>query len=278
MNPLTGIYLFSLTAAILSGVAAGITGTFVVTRRLAVMSGGLAHAVLGGIGLAVFLSFDPMWGAFAAALLFVLVLVFAKNRMKEREDTVIASLWSLGMALGILFLSLTPGYTVDLISYLFGNILIVTPGNLWALGILDLILTGAVLLFRRHILYVSFDEEYAAMRGLPVDLMAFLFLAVIAVAIVLLTRIVGLVLVIALLALPASAANLFSKRLSSMMILAAFFAVFFNIIGLTLAFALNLPSGATIIIVASAGYGAARWIKGLMKKRKSPGITSSGAR
>ncbi|HPE19811.1 MAG TPA: metal ABC transporter permease [Candidatus Mcinerneyibacteriales bacterium] len=271
MDSVIPLYLFTFTAALLSGIAAGIAGTFVVTRRLAVMSGGLAHAVLGGIGLAVFLSFEPLWGALAAALLFVLILVLGKNRLGEREDTVIAALWSLGMALGVLFISLTPGYTVDLLSYLFGNILLVTVKNLFALAILDLFLILGVVLFKKHILYVSFDEEYSAMRGLPVNLMSLLFLGVIAVTIVLLTRIVGLVLVIALLALPASAANLFSRHLTSMMILASLFAVLFNSAGLGISYLLNLPSGAMIIIVSAAGYGAARAVRALMKrKREAP--------
>jgi|MTBAKSStandDraft_1061840.scaffolds.fasta_scaffold18486_2 zinc transport system permease protein len=268
MNSVMPLYLFTLIAALLSGIAAGIAGTFVVTRRLAVMSGGLAHAVLGGIGLAVFLSFDPLWGALAAAFLFVLILVVGKNKMGEREDTVIAALWSLGMALGVLFISLTPGYTVDLLSYLFGNILLVTRQNLLALAVLDLFLIAGVFLFKRHILYVSFDEEYSAMRGLPVNLMSLLFLGVIAVTIVLLTRIVGLVLVIALLALPASAANLFSRRLSSMMLLAVLFAALFNAAGFGVSYLLNLPTGATIIIVSAAGYGLARAVRAAGKRNR----------
>lgn len=268
MNSVMPLYLFTAIAALLSGIAAGIAGTFVVTRRLAVMSGGLAHAVLGGIGLAVFLSFDPLWGAFGAAFLFVLILVMGKNKLGEREDTVIAALWSLGMALGVLFISLTPGYTVDLLSYLFGNILLVTKQNLLALALLDLFLLTGVFLFKRHILYVSFDEEYSAMRGLPVNLMSLIFLGVIAVTIVLLTRIVGLVLVIALLALPASAANLFSRHLWSMMALASLFAVLFNTAGLGLSYLLNLPTGAMIIIVSAAGYGIARAVRAVMKRKR----------
>ena len=265
---LSGFFATALLAALLAGISAGLTGTYGVTKKMGTLSGGLAHSVMGGIGLAYFLEWEPMLGAAAAALLFVSILSFGKIRMRQNMDTMVASLWSAGMALGIVFMYLKPGYNVDLISYLFGNILMVTGRGVILLAVLDLFLLLFVFLFYKPLQYVSFDEEYAEMRGIKTEYAFFMLMAMVALTVIMLTRIVGLVLVIAMLTLPAASASLFSKSIGRMMLLSVLFAVSYNVIGLSVSYGVDLPSGAVIILCAITGYGIMYGVKAILTVKK----------
>lgn len=244
----------AVIAGVLSSLACGITGTYVVVKRITFISGGIAHAVLGGMGVAYYLGVDPLVGAVITALLSAVLLGLVNLKAKQHEDTVIGALWAVGMAVGIIFMSLTPGYNVDLMSFLFGNILMVTRPALRVLLLLDLIILLIVAIFYRQFLLVCFDEEYARLRGLPVDFLYILLLCLIALTVVILIKVVGLILVIALLTLPAAVSGLFTRSLRQMMGGAIVLGLLFTLVGLIISYNLNLPSGAMIIIVAGSSY------------------------
>ena len=252
---------YALLAGVLASVACGVVGTYVVTRRISYIAGGISHCVLGGMGAARYCqvvygweSFHPLVGAIIAALVAALIIGVISLRAKQREDTVIGALWAVGMAAGILFISRTPGYNEDLMSYLFGNILMVTPNNLWLLAALDLLVVVSASLVYNQFLTVCFDEEFARLRGVPVEVFYLFLLCLTALAVVVLVFVVGIVLVIALLTLPAAVAGHFSKRLWQMMVLATIFSLLFTTVGLAVSYEPNLPAGATTIILAGAAY------------------------
>ncbi len=265
----------AVIAGVLSSLACGITGTYVVVKRITFISGGIAHAVLGGMGVAYYLGVDPLVGAVVTALLSAILLGLVNLKAKQHEDTVIGALWAVGMAVGIIFMSMTPGYNVDLMSFLFGNILMVTGPALRILLLLDLIILLIVAVFYRQFLLVCFDEEYARLRGLPVDFLYILLLCLIALTVVILIKVVGLILVIALLTLPAAVAGLFTRNLRKMMGWAIVLGLLFTIVGLVISYNLNLPSGAMIIIIAGSSYLCALGIHKLyifIERHKETGV------
>ena len=261
----------AVIAGILCSFACGITGTFVVIKRITYIAGGIAHAVLGGLGIAYYLGINPLVGALVFAVLSALIIGFVKIRLAQNEDTVIGALWSTGMATGIIFIYLTPGYNVDLLSFLFGNILMVSKGSLFVLGALDLVIFLIVFMFYRQLVYVCFDEEYAALRGISVDFIYLLLLCMIAVTVVILIQAVGLILVIALLTLPAAISAFFSKTPARMMVVSVLLSIVFIFSGLIFSFFSNLPSGASIIIAAGIGYLLSLGLDNLLRflKKKS---------
>ncbi len=258
----------AVIAGILSSFACGITGTFVVIKRITYIAGGIAHAVLGGLGIAYYMGFNPLIGALVFAVLSALLIGFVKLRFAQNEDTAIGALWSIGMAVGIIFVYLTPGYNVDLLSFLFGNILMVSRSRLFVLGALDLVIFIAVFMFYRQLVYVCFDEEYAALRGISVGFIYILLLCMIAVTVVVLIQAVGLILVIALLTLPAAISDLFSKTPAGMMAVSVLLSIVFIFSGLIFSFFSNLPSGASIIIAAGIGYLLALGLDNLLRVLK----------
>jgi zinc transport system permease protein len=216
--------------------------------------------VLGGIGAALFLqkglgwtACNPVAGAVVAAILSALLIGLVSLYAREREDTVIGALWALGMAVGLLFLSRTPGY-VDAMSYLFGNILLLAPADLWVLAGLDGLVLLCVVLFHTRFLAVCFDDEFARLRGVHVEVFYLLLLCLTALTVVLLVRIVGVVMVIALLTLPAAVAGLFARRLWGMMGLAIAICLVLNVSGIAVSYTCDLPAGPTIIVLAGALY------------------------
>lgn len=266
----------ALLTGVLASVACGVVGSYVVTRRITYVAGGISHFALGGMGAARYLNvtFDLTWltplhGATAAALLAALIIGLVSLRAKEREDTVISALWAIGMAVGILFISQTPGYNEDLMSYLFGDILMVSSGDLWLIVGLDVLVVGAGLLFYNRFLAVCFDEEFARLRGIRVEFYYVLLLVLTALTVVLLVTVVGIVLVIALLTLPAALAGQFSKSLKQMMILATLFCMFFTTGGLAIHYSPDLPPGATIVVLAGFVYLLATAIRWFWKRRTS---------
>jgi len=252
---------YALMTGLLASVACGVVGTYVVTRRISYIAGGIAHSVLGGMGLAYYLRvvhgwswLKPLYGALAAAMVAAVVIGVVSLRAKEREDTVIGAVWAIGMALGIIFIYQTPGYTEDLMSYLFGNILMVTSGDLWLIGALDVLVLAVGLLFYNQIAAVCFDEVFARTRGMKVDFYYLLLLCLTALTVVILATVVGIVLVIALLTLPVAAAGMVTKSLRKNMILATLLTAIIVIAGLAVSYAPDLPAGATTIVVAGITY------------------------
>jgi len=244
----------------LSSVAFGILGPIVVARRIGAIAGSISHSMLGGIGLAVFLRQEAGWrgcspeaGALAAALLSAAVIGIVRIRGREREDTVIAAVWSVGMAAGVLFLSLTRA-AVDPMGYLFGNILLLDAADLVLIAALDGVLLVFTALFYRPLLAVCFDEEFARIRGLRTGVLSLLLFTFVAVTVALLLPMVGTVLVIALLTLPAAIAGMFTRHLWSMMVGAAAVAAAFAVAGVVLSAATDVPSGAAIVLLLGAAY------------------------
>ena len=252
---------YALLAGLLASLACGAVGSLVVARRLTYLAGAIAHSVLGGMGAARYLQVTqgwawctPLWGAVASGLLAALVVGLVSLKARQREDTIIGAIWALGMALGIIFISRTPGYDVDLMAYLFGSILLVGPSDLWLLGGLDLLLALVVTGLYRQLLAVCFDEEFARLRGLNADLYFLLLLGLTALTVVILSTVVGLVMVIALLTLPAAVAGQFFHRLWQIMAGAVAVSALFTSLGLGLSYGPDLPAGATIILLAGAAY------------------------
>jgi len=263
----------ALLAGLIASIACGLVGSYVVTRRISYIAGGVAHCTLGGMGAARYLQvvhglhwLSPLHGAIAAALAAALIIGWVSLRGRQREDTVISALWAIGMAAGVLFIARTPGYYEDLMSYLFGNILLVSRSNLVLIGVLDLLVVVVGLLFYNRFLAVCFDEEFARLRGVSVEFYYLLLLAITALTVVVLTTVVGLVLVIALLTLPAAIAGHFVQRLWQMMLLAAVISALLTTAGLAISYTPELPAGATTIVLAGALYlvtvGVVRWRRG----------------
>ena len=239
----------ALIAGLLAAIACGIVGVYVVVKRVVFISGGIAHASFGGIGLGYFLGINPILGAMFFAIASALGMGLVTKRMRLPEDTAIGILWAMGMALGIIFISLTPGYAPDLFSYLFGNILTVPAFDLMLMLILDVIIITLVLLFYKEFLLLSFDEEFSTIAGVPTERLYLLLLCLIALTIVVLIRVVGIILVIALLTIPAALARQFTHSLKKMMLLSILAGAVFTFSGLWLSYLLDLASGATIILV-----------------------------
>lgn len=244
----------ALLAGLLVSVACGIVGTLVVLRRIVFLSGGIAHAAYGGIGLGFYLGIDPLLGAIGFALLSALGMGVVELRARQRADTVIGAMWAIGMASGIILLDLTSGYKADLMSYLFGSILAVPGHYLWWMLGLDLLIVGLVLLFFKELVATSFDETFAITRNVPVEAIHLAMVALIALAVVMMMRVVGLIMVIALLTMPAAIAVDWTRNVKRAMVLAAALSAVFVLAGLWLSYSLNLTSGATIILVAGVAY------------------------
>lgn len=229
-------------------------GTYVVVKRINFLAGGIAHSVLAGMGIAYFLGNSPIMGAIISALIAALIIGWIKLRWQEGEDTIIAAVWSVGMAIGIIFIAKTPGYSVDLMSYLFGNILMVSRDELYVMLVLDVILLAMVAVFYKQFLIVCFDEEFARLRGVNVELFYLLLLCLVALTVVLLIQVVGLILVIALLTLPAAIAARYQNSLKHIMLLATGLGIFFSCTGIVVSYTPDLPAGATIILIAGVCY------------------------
>ncbi len=258
----------ALLAGILAGIACGIIGTFVVSKRISYVGGGIAHSVLGGMGAAYFLKtvyqlnwLNPLVGAVAAAILAAVLIGWISMRYRQREDTIISGIWAVGMAVGIIFISQTPGYYENLMSYLFGNILLISRGDLYLIGLLNLTIIAVTVLFFNQLSAISFDEEFARVRGVNVELFYMILMVLTALTVVLLVSVVGIIMVIALLTLPPASAGMFSRSLKGTMILASLFSILFTILGLGLSYGPDFPPGAVIILVAGIFYALAGFLK-----------------
>ncbi len=292
----------ALIAGLLASVACGIVGSYVVVRRTTYIAGAISHCVLAGMAAARYLRSvhgveftvlsgtitvdgqeasvalitvpTPLQGAAVVAVLAALVVGLVTRYGEHRQDTVLSVIWALGMAIGITFIAQTPGYNQDLMSYLFGDILMVARGDLWLMAALDILIVIVILLFYNKLLAVSFDEELARLRGIRVGVYQGMLLVVTALTVVLLVQVVGIVMVIALLALPAAAAGHLTRRLGSMMIVAVLLSALFTVGGIALSYGPELPAGATIIELAGLGYVAVllgRYVTGRLRSGTQSG-------
>lgn len=241
-------------AALLSGITSALVGTYIVARRMVFLAGGITHASFGGLGLAFYLGLNPIAGAMCFALAASLGIEWASRKQRIREDSAIGIVWSVGMALGALFMSLRSGYTSgDLTAYLFGSIITVTDGDIVALAILTFVLLLGAALWLRPIMYVAFDREFAQSRNLPTRLISYLMAALMAISIVLSIRIMGIVLLLSLVTMPVVIANMLTRSYQRIAVLAPIVAVAANIIGLIISYEWEVPPGAAIIFTLSVG-------------------------
>ena len=260
----------ALLAGVLVSIACGIIGTLVVLNRIVFISGGIAHAAYGGVGIAYFLGADPVLGAVGFSLLSSLAMGLVHRKEGQRADTIIGVMWAIGMAIGIIFLSLSPGYKADLMSYLFGSILAVSTMDLWLMAGIALLSLVFMLIFYRQLLALSFDQTFATVRNVPVGPLYLAMITLIGLTVVIAMRVVGLIMVIALLTIPPAIANLYLKDMRVIMALSAALSMLFCTVGLIVSYVLNLPSGAVIILVAGLAYVLAALIRSLLLRRQVP--------
>jgi zinc transport system permease protein len=244
----------ALMAGVLVSVACGIIGTFVVVNRIVFISGGIAHAAYGGIGLGYFFRFNPILGAVIFSVIAALGMGIAQRKTQQRADTIIGVMWAIGMAIGIILVDLAGGYKADLLSYLFGSILTVSATDLIIVVVLDAIIVALAVFFYKELLAISFDETFATIANVPVDAIYLTLMCMIALTVVMMMRVVGLIMVIALLTIPAAISGQFVRDMRKMMVLASCLGMVFTTVGLWFSYSLNLTSGATIILVAGTVY------------------------
>jgi zinc transport system permease protein len=248
----------ALLASLLASITCGIIGTYIVSRRIVFISGGITHASFGGIGMGYYMGFDPILGAVLFGIFSALGIEFFTRKADLREDSAIAMLWALGMALGIIFIFLTPGYAPNLMSYLFGNILTVSYTDLIFLTLLTIGIAAFFILFYRMILFISFDEEYALTNNTPVRLFNMILICLVALTIVLNIRVVGIILVMSLLTIPQAISNLFTRYFHKMIFLSILFGFVGSLSGLIFSYIYDIPSGAAIIFALVLMYGIAK--------------------
>lgn len=236
-----------LLGAVFASITAGIAGTYVVSKRMVFLSGGITHASFGGIGIGYFLGINPVIGAAVFGILSALGVEYLSVKQKIREDSAIGILWAFGMAIGIIFIYLTPGYTPNLMSYLFGSILTVTTTDIIALGIMSVILILYFTIYYRTILYISFDEVFARTYSSYVDIFKYLTTSLIALTIVLNIRMAGVVLVISLLTIPPNIAILFTRVYIKIVLLSVLAGFVGTATGYAISYFAGIPVGATII-------------------------------
>lgn len=264
---------YALLGGLLAAVACGTVGSFVVIRRSTYVAGAIAHCVLGGMGAARYLQrvhgvdwMTPMAGATIASVFAALLITAVTVSGRQREDTVLSAVWAVGMAIGVSFITATPGYSEDLMSYLFGNILMVGRTELMHMAIMDAVIVVLMLLFYDKFLLISFQPELARLRGIRVGAYHTLLLVLTALTVVLLTQVVGLVMVIALITLPSATALTFVRRLWVAMLTATALCFLFIIGGIALSYGPELPAGATVIQIAGATYLLVLLAKWLWRK------------
>jgi zinc transport system permease protein len=241
----------AIFASFLLAITCAIIGTYVVSRRIVFISGGITHASFGGLGLGFFLGINPLLAAFVFSVLSAFGIEYLSRSSvakRIREDSVIATVWSLGMAIGVIFLFLTPGYSPNLSAYLFGSILTITRMNLFWIAILAIVLLIIYLLFKRVIVYTAFDRDFAFTQGLPVRFIEYAMMFFIATTIVLSIRLIGIMLLMSLITIPQMTANIFTSNYHKITIISCFIGFFGCIAGLFLSYFFNVPSGAFIIL------------------------------
>ena len=258
----------ALMAGILASIICGVIGTLIVVNRLVFLSGGVAHSAYGGIGLAFFFGWPYMVGAVGFALVAALIMAAVSLRSKQRADTIIGVMWAVGMASGVLLLDMTPGYNVDLMSYLFGSILSVPQSELVVMAVIGGLIFLLIAYFFQDLLVMSYDEEFALVRGVPVKRLYYMLIGIVAITVVMVVQVVGLILVIALLTIPPYIAEKYTKSLLQMMLLSCCFGMLFTIGGLWISYAYDLTSGPSIIFLAGIVFFLSLLLDRLLLYRK----------
>ena len=247
----------ALAAGILVSLVCGVIGTLVVVNRIVFLAGGIAHAAYGGIGLAFFMGWPYVAGTLGVSVVSAGIMAAVTLKARHRVDAMVGVIWAVGMAIGVILLDLTPGYNADLMSYLFGSILAVPASDLWQMGAIGAGVVITVTFYYNDFLAMSYDDEFARLRRVPVTFLYCLLLVMIALTVVMIIRVVGLILVIALLTIPPFIAEKVTGSLRAMMVVASLLSCIFTVSGLWLSYLFNLTSGATIILVAAVGFFAA---------------------
>lgn len=242
----------ALIASILSGITCGIVGCYIVARRMVFLSGGITHASFGGLGMALYAGVDPLLGSLSFAALSSVGIEFAARRGRMREDSAVGIIWALGMAIGVVFMSLRPGYATDLTSYMFGNILLVNDADIEYLTWLTLFVVVGAIMMLRKLMFVTFDEDYAKSQGLNTALIAYIMAVVIAVTIVLSIKVMGIILLLSLMTIPAVIANSLTKDYRWMTLWSAIVAVVGNVAGFVVSYIWDIPTGSCIIFTMMA--------------------------
>jgi zinc transport system permease protein len=256
----------AIIAGILVSFASGIIGSLIVVNRMVFLAGGIAHTSYGGIGVAIYFGFPIFLGASIFAVFTALLMSYIIQYEKNRIDTFIGLIWAVGMAIGIILIDLTPGYNVDLMSYLFGSILAVGSEDLYFMGALLALIIVVVTIWYREILSVSYDSEYAKLRGINITFFYSVILILSALTVVIAIKVVGLILVIALLTIPIYIAEKLSNSLASMMFISGFLSSIFTLTGLYISYNYDLTSGATIILISALSLGIFLLIKSFFRK------------
>jgi zinc transport system permease protein len=244
----------ALAVSILASIACGIIGTLVTVNRMSALAGSIAHASFGGLGFAYLMGFNPLIGATCMAALSALGISAVSRGKRIRTDTAMAAIWATGMAAGLIFIRLSGTYSANLMSWLFGSLLAVSSSDILFAALLDIVILVMVTGLYKELLAVSYDSEFSLIQGVPVNLIRGIFLIMTALTAVLLMKITGLIMVIAMLSIPAAIAAMFTGSLWKMMVVASILAAVFNLGGLALAYLLNLPPGAVIILIAAMSY------------------------
>ena len=257
----------ALIAALLASITTGIIGTIAIEKKLVSMAGGIAHASFGGIGLGYWLGFEPLWGGLFFAVGSSSLISHLSQTKKIKADTLIGILWSFGVALGILFISLAPGYMPDMTSYLFGDILSVSTSSLLYIFCFTVIICVLFIMLYNYLIVYLFDEEYAKARKMNVNALRWLVYLMIPIGIIVLIKVVGIILTIALMSIPASIAKLFCKSFKNVVWLSMLISMIFCVTGLTLSYYINIPSGVCIIIISTIIYLALLFTKNTIQKK-----------
>lgn len=259
---------YAVISAILASVIASIIGVIVVEKKLVMLTGGVAHTAFGGVGLGFLLGFEPILGGGIFAVIASIVIGFLKNKNDKLSDVFIAVFWSVGMALGTIFISLSSGYAPDMSSYLFGNILTVSLTDVITLGVLTIVIVVAFIIFSKYIGAYLFDDEFLKVRKVNVGLIEIITNVVIALSVVVLIKITGIILILALIAVPVATSMLVSKKFINRVVISALFGIAYSFVGIILSYELNLPTGASIIVISSIIYFIIRLGKFLTNKFK----------
>lgn len=260
----------ALLGSVLTSVACGFIGSYIVARRLVLISGGITHASFGGLGLGFFLGIDPILSAMFFSVLSAFGIEWLSRKQEIREDSAIAVVWSLGMALGIIFIFLTPGYSPDLSAYLFGSILTISTSDLWLIGIIAMLLFFGFSLFSKTILYVAFDREFSKIKGIKVERVEYLMMLGLAVTLVASIRLTGVMLLMSLMTIPQITANIFTNRFGRMVVYSILFGIAGCLGGLFISYYLNIPSGAAIIFVQVIFFIVCRLIRSVSQRVTFP--------
>ncbi|MDR0866437.1 MAG: metal ABC transporter permease [Candidatus Symbiothrix sp.] len=253
----------ALLGSLFTCIACGIVGSYIVARRLVFISGGITHASFGGLGLGFYFGINPIFSALLFSIASAFGVEWLSKKQGIREDSAIAAFWALGMALGVICIFLTPGYTPNISAYLFGNILTVTGADIWFVGSFAVLMAGLFIRFFNPILYTAFDREFAQTQGLKVSLIENLMMIAVAICIVSSIRLIGIMLLMSLMTIPQMTANLFTHRFKSIIIYSIFIGIAGCFSGLFLSYYLNVPSGAAIIFVQVILFGLCKAVQGL---------------